>query len=195
MPSRRRSARIRNRLALAGALAIVLVPAGTALAAVGADNYGDAPALLFSVPGTVTSNVSYTVQGGEPVGCFSATRTAWWRFTGTGKPISLTTLASNFDTVLAVYDAPAGIPIDGNRVACNDDDPGAMGAVTSALTFPSTRGKSYLIQVGSRGTEHGMIDLKASGRRTTIASARRCCRPACPRWSATSARVRSSVRR
>jgi len=162
--------RICRRLALASALAATLVPAGTALAAVGADNYGNPPALLFSDPGTVADNVGYTVQGGsEPVGtaggCTSVamTRTAWWRFTGTGQIITLTTLASNFDTVLAVYDAPGGTPIDGNRVACNDEDPGSAG--TSALTFQSTRGKNYLVQVGARGSDHGRIDLKASSAR------------------------------
>jgi len=162
---------IRRWLVVAGVFAAALVPAPGALAAVGADNYGNGPALLFSVPGTVADNVGYSVQGGEPVaavaGCHSVpmTRTAWWRFTGTGQPIKLTTLASNFDTVLAVYDAPAGTPISGNRVACNDDDPGAGGGVTSALTFSSTRGKSYLVQVGSRGADHGRIDLKASSAR------------------------------
>jgi hypothetical protein len=156
-----------RRLAMAGMLAVALMPTGAARAAVGADNFGDAPSLLFSVPGTVADNVGYTVQGGEPASCDPApmTRTAWWRFTGTGQSIDLTTLASDFDTVLSVYDAPTGIPILGNRVACNDDDPGGGGAVTSALTFNSTRGKNYLVQVGSRGPDHGHIDVRASSAR------------------------------
>jgi hypothetical protein len=90
------------------------------------------------------------------------TRTAWWRFTGTGRPVTLSTALSDFDTVLAVYDAPGGTPILGNQVACNDDDPGAGGATTSALTFSSVRGKNYLVQVASRLSDHGSIDLRAS---------------------------------
>jgi Putative metal-binding motif len=150
-------------LLLLGVLAASLLPAGVASGAAGADNYDNAPELLFSVPGTVGDNVSYTVQGGEPVtGCGSTamTRTAWWRFIGTGQAIRITTQASNFDTVLAVYDAPAGTPILGNRVMCNDDDP--AGGSTSALEFTSTRGKSYLVQVGSFGSDSGKIDVRAS---------------------------------
>jgi hypothetical protein len=152
-------------------VAATLLPAGPAPAAVGADNSSDAPPLLFSVPGTVADNEAYTVEGGEPVGAVAGcnstamTRTAWWRFTGTGQPITLTTLASSFDTVLAVYDAPTGVPILGNRVACNDDDPGTAGGTTSALTFASTRGKNYLVQVGSLGPDHGRIDVRASSAR------------------------------
>jgi hypothetical protein len=73
----------------------------------------------------------------------------------------LTTLASDFDTALVVYDAP-GAPLDLNREACNDDD---APNTTSALTFASTRGKSYLVQVGSLGSTHGRIDVRASAAR------------------------------
>jgi Putative metal-binding motif len=148
------------------ALALALVPSGTAFAAVGANDYQAAPPLLFSDPGTVAASVGYTVQPSEPVGagCTSVAmmRTAWWSFTGTGQPITLTTAASDFDTVLAVYDAPGGTPIDGNRVACDDESGGAN---TSRLTFASTRGKRYLVQVGARGPTHGRIDVRASAAR------------------------------
>jgi len=169
---RRRAGRATTRLAVAGVLVAALIPAGSAHAAdiVGADNYRQAPLLLFSDSGTVADNVLYTAPSSdEPVAGCSATeqnmtRTAWWRFTGTGKPIRLTTLASDFDTVLAVYDAPAGVPIHGNQIACNNDAPGLR---TSALTFPSDtapseRGKNYLVQVGSNGLDHGRIGLSAS---------------------------------
>ena len=149
---------------------MALVPAGTARAdaVVGADKFGDAPALLFSDSGTVTDNLSYTEDQeptGSSTGCETVTqirRTAWWRFTGTGRPISLTTVDSSFNTVLAVYDAPAGTPIMENRIKCNDDAPGLQ---TSALTFDSIRGKNYLVQVGSNGSTHGTIGLGASSAR------------------------------
>ena len=168
MPSRLVRTELARALLLAGiALALAGTPTGAAHAAVGADNFGDAPPLLFSEPGTVESNAGYTVQGGEPVGleggCTSVamTRTAWWEFTGTGQPITLSTSESTFDTVLAVYDTPTGIPIAGNREGCNDD---AVGS-TSALTFDSDRGKTYLVQVGSRGSVPGRIDVRATGTR------------------------------
>ncbi|MBE2316562.1 putative metal-binding motif-containing protein [Solirubrobacter sp. CPCC 204708] len=157
-------------LLVAVALASVGAP-GSARAAVGADNHGDAPALTLSAPGTVADTLGYTTQAAEPVsgstGCelpsTSMSRTAWWRFTGTGVPVTLSTRASTFNTVLAVYDAP-GAPIAGNRVACNDDE--SVSITTSALTFTAARGKRYLVQVGSRGTApRGAIDLRASAAR------------------------------
>jgi hypothetical protein len=153
--------------ALLGATLILVAPAR---AAVGADDFGNASPLLFSVPGTVPDSQTYTKQSGEPAttGCSSPSieHTAWWHITGTGQPITLTTAASDFDTVLAVYDAPTGLPLVGNRVACNDDDPAPGAGATSALSFPSTRGKRYLVSVGSRGaSEYGRIDVKASASR------------------------------
>jgi Putative metal-binding motif len=164
MSSRRRLSRLGRRLLLVGPLAAALLPAGPALAAVGSDDYQAAAPLLFSVPGTVASNLGYGQQVDEPLMCGSVpmTRTAWWRFTGTGQQIALTTLLSSFDTVLAVYDAPALTPISGNQVNCNNDDPAGGGATTSALTFPSIRGKTYLVQVGGRLMLNGRIDVRAS---------------------------------
>src|SRR4051812_15519328 len=131
--------RLRHGLALASMVAATLMLAVPARAAFGTDSYGSAPLLLFSDPGTVASNQTYTKQGaGEPIttACSSPAmeHTAWWRFNGTGQSVTLTTAASDFDTVLAVYDAPTGIPIAGNRVDCNDDDPSPLAGTTSALT-------------------------------------------------------------
>jgi len=158
-------------LVVSVSVAALLLPAASSLAAVGSDSYSTPAPLLFSVAGTVASNLGYTTQGGEPVAatvtppCPAMSKTAWWRITGNGQPIALTTGASNFDTVLAVYDAPTGTPIADNQVACNDN---AAGVTTSALTFSSVRGKAYLVQVGSRGVDFGisgMIDVKASSTR------------------------------
>src|SRR5687768_4261268 len=103
------------------AAAAVLAPAATASPAVGTDDYAQAAPLLFSVPGAVANNTGYTTQGEEPVAatatCPAMIRTAWWRIAGNGQTITLLTHASNFNTVLAVYDAPTGVPILGNRVA------------------------------------------------------------------------------
>ena len=59
MPSRRVRTELARALLLAGiALALAGTPTGAAHAAVGANNFGDAPPLLFSEPGTVESNSS-----------------------------------------------------------------------------------------------------------------------------------------
>lgn len=154
----------RLRLLLAATIAATLLPATGASALPGSDNFQDAPALLFSVPGSV-NNQSYTTQGGaEPAPgtptCPAMSHTAWWRIAGTGQAITLSTLDSNFDTVLAVYDQGGGDPISGNRIACNNDD--GTGASTSEVTFTSVRGRSYLVQVGGRLTFSGTIGLAAS---------------------------------
>ena len=148
----------------AAALLAALAPAAAAAAAVGADNFQDAPPLLFSVPGSVPSTQSYTTQGGaEPAAsadCPAMFHTAWWVFTGTGQQIGLTTAGSDFDTTLAVYDHGGGSPLDGNRKACAE---AGGGGVLAALSFPSIRGRRYLIQVGGRlSSEFGSLALSAS---------------------------------
>ena len=77
---------------------------------------------------------------GERIG-----RTVWYRVTGNGAPITVTTAHSEFDTMLAVYAAPDAAPRLNDLVACNDDAPGEA---TSELSFPSVAGRSYLIQAG-----------------------------------------------
>jgi hypothetical protein len=148
----------RLRLLFAVTIAATLLPAAGASALPGSDNFQDAPALLFSVPGAV-NNQSYTTQPTEPVAtptCPAMSHTAWWRIAGTGQAIKLSTLDSNFDTVLAVYDQVAGDPTAANRIACND------GPLTSEVTFPSLRGRSYLVQVGGHLASSGTIGLTAS---------------------------------
>jgi Putative metal-binding motif len=162
----RARARTRMLLGLAGVLAATLVPAGAATAAVGSDSFGEAAPLLFSVPGSVADTQPYTTQGGaEPgtggtVPCPAMFHTAWWVITGTGQQINLTTAGSTFNTTLAVYDPSGGDPLDGNRKACAE---GGGGGVLAALTFPSFRGRRYLVQVGGAlASNFGSIALSAA---------------------------------
>jgi hypothetical protein len=163
-----RHRRLRRGLVVAGVVvAGTLGPAGSALAFPGADRIQDAPPLLFSVPGLV-NNALFTDNAGDPAQlgglhpCPAAmTHTAWWRITGTGRQIDLTTVRSDFDTELAVYDVAGGSPQPGNRIACEQGDPVAMG-VTAAASFASERGKSYFVEVGSQTNFNGTIDLRAS---------------------------------
>jgi hypothetical protein len=158
---------IRRTLVSAGVLAALLLPAAPALAAPGSDSFFEAAPLLFSVPGAVDDQ-GYTTQGGlEPgasPGCPAMTHTAWWRIAGTGQQIAVSTFDSNFDTVLAAYDQGDGAPGVDNRVTCDDND--ASGTGSSAIAFPSLRGRSYLVAVGG-------IDLAASGSIVLTASATR----------------------
>jgi hypothetical protein len=68
-------------------------------------------------------------------------RTAWYAVQGTGGPITVTTVGSDYDTALFVY---AGSPA-GGVVACDDDTAAGVNAVVS---FASMEGTTYDIQVG-----------------------------------------------
>lgn len=72
--------------------------------------------------------------------------TTWWRFTGNGGPITVTTSGSLFDSMLAVYDESTG-----NLIGCNDDV-GRFGStdsrLTSEITRPTVAGRQYSVQVG-----------------------------------------------
>jgi hypothetical protein len=77
--------------------------------------------------------------------------TLWWAFKGNGGPITVSTQNSGFDTVLAVYEMPAGA-----MVGCNDDiqpqdlSREELGArVTSELMISSVAGREYAVQAGS----------------------------------------------
>ena len=164
-PSRRGGGLRRAALVAAGAALAWFAPAGVAVAATGADQYESAAPLLFSQPGSVPATVGYTTQGGEPLsicGSGAMSKTAWWRITGTGQPMTITTGASTFDTVLAVYKTPTGVPLNGNRIACNDNE-GTL-VTTSKVTFGSERGATYVVQVGGNN-DHGAIDVRASASR------------------------------
>jgi hypothetical protein len=77
--------------------------------------------------------------------------TLWWEFTGTGGSITVSSLPSNFDTVLVVYDISNGR----DEVACNDDiqpgdptRPDLEFRPASEVRIDTVAGHKYAIQVG-----------------------------------------------
>lgn len=107
-------------------------------------------------------NDNATVQSGEPLFrdptvANSIIRTLhhsqWWTWTApTNGLVTLSTLGSSFDTLLAVYLLP------GTVVAANDDAPGA--APASRVKFTATQGMTYLLGVGGAQTnESGTLLL------------------------------------
>ena len=77
------------------------------------------------------------------------THTVWYRVTGDGRPITVDLRGSTIDTVVAVYRAGAA-PSESTFVTCANDircyrsqDP------DTELTFTSTAGAGYLVQVGA----------------------------------------------
>jgi hypothetical protein len=69
--------------------------------------------------------------------------TAWYRFEGTGGPISLTTQGSTYDTVLAIYKQGASTP-----AVCNDDA-STTDLYSELSAFRTTIGTTYELQVGA----------------------------------------------
>ena len=70
-------------------------------------------------------------------------RTVWYSVVGTGGPITIDPRGSDFDTVVAVYASTSG---NLQEVGCVDDDD--VGQAQGLLTFESSSGTMYLIQVG-----------------------------------------------
>ena len=139
------------------------------------DNW-QTPDSVFLQAAETSSTAGYGTQLGEPVAptstpaCPRMGKTGWWRITGTGQPITLSTAvgATNFNTVLAVM---TGTPASGSRIGCNDDRVGGDALHRSELTFNSARGTPYLVQVGGIDTcdppltpcpESGTVVLRAS---------------------------------
>jgi hypothetical protein len=125
----------------------------------------------------VIPNADATSQDPEPFASAAAncggnttpmSRTIWYRIVGDGGQINVNTNGSivdggpgglsQLDTVLAVYNDPGGATmpttahlVNGGANGCNDDINGASNR-RSSVTFDDIDGASYLIQVGSFGT-------------------------------------------
>lgn len=105
-----------------------------------------------------------TTQPGEPtsLSCGGSTvptgRTAWYTLTPAAtSQVTLTTVGSTVDTVLAVY---TGNAVNGlTQVACNDDVPNAT---TSSVQFTGQGGTSYRIQLGGYDAEGGNAVLNVT---------------------------------
>jgi Putative metal-binding motif len=68
----------------------------------------------------------------------------WYRFTGTGAPVTLDTTGSTFDTVLLVWrgtPSPSGTPL-----YCDDDSGGVQGPARLTRTFEA--GVEYYVELG-----------------------------------------------
>jgi hypothetical protein len=144
-----------GRLALAGLCALfLLLPAATALAAPVNDAFDQARRLPLGTPDATITNATATTEPGEaftstaapsgalckaPEGDSQAGATVWWWVLGTGRPLTVTTVGSDFDTHLGIF--PGAITGDG--ALCQDADVNG-----ESITIPSEPGRAYRIQVG-----------------------------------------------
>ncbi|HEX8688732.1 MAG TPA: MopE-related protein [Solirubrobacterales bacterium] len=148
-------------------LAVLLVAADAAWAAPINDNFAQRLPMQLGFADT-RSNAEAGIEAGERLtvndpdgfGCnkqgeaaaggIKMERTLWWEFTGNGGSITVSTLASNFDTVLAVYEADSE-----ELISCNDDvqtrdptRPNLPARLGSEVVVDTDPGKTYAVQVG-----------------------------------------------
>ena len=121
------------------------------------DNFANAinvvPAALD--PTVVTgTNVSASLQTGEPRGNSGVQATVWWKFTAARtEPVRIGTAGSPFDTTLGVY---TGSVVSGlTQIAFNDD----FGTVQSQVTFNTTAGVTYYVQLGGFSSARGTATI------------------------------------
>lgn len=130
----------------------------------------DAPEGAVAVAGPVRFNVQTSGASFDPeveASCLPEDpdfgqqfgRTVWYRIAGTGDPVTIDTAGSNFDTAIAVYVDDGGTLVE---VACLDDSPtGDFSRTLQArLTFDTTAGETYFIQIGGYAGEHGLLRVR-----------------------------------
>jgi N-acetylneuraminic acid mutarotase len=126
-----------------GPLAMTAAPA--------ADSCSQAPTLLINDGGSTTNirNFNAVVDGSDPIlSCMWGNpadkrgyRTAWYKFEPEAYGlVSLTTLTSNYDTVIAVHKGACGALLE---VACNDDD----NYWSSRVDLQVQAGETYYVEV------------------------------------------------
>jgi hypothetical protein len=106
---------------------------------------------------TTGKNVKATREAGEPnhVGIRGG-RSVWWTWTAPAAgTVTIDTLGSNFDTLLAVY---TGSSVSALTVVKANDDAGG-GTVASKLSFAATPGRQYQIAVDGYEGSVGSITL------------------------------------
>jgi CSLREA domain-containing protein len=111
----------------------------------------------------VGETTAFNACQGDFAGAFTAGSTVWYKYTHTGSPVTLQldTIASTFDTTLAIYSGPASSPTFGGltQVACGHNE---FGANVSALTFAAATNQTYYIQAGGLSGASGFLILNLS---------------------------------
>ncbi|MBD7999348.1 LamG-like jellyroll fold domain-containing protein [Oerskovia gallyi] len=163
--ARRRIARVVAPLVVAGLVlatagSVVTVDVGPASAssptpvpvtAVEGDSRSESRAIGGAVGQDVAPN--FSADGAGPETPSTVAKTLWWRWTApTSGPISFSTSGSELDTTVAVRRASAPKTV----VATNDDDGDVS---TSRVTFDAVEGEEYVVEVGTKAGEPGLVTL------------------------------------
>jgi hypothetical protein len=92
---------------------------------------------------SIDSEAPCVIGEGDDAFDFGLGRTVWFSIVGTGGPITVDPRGSDFDTVAAAYRSAGGSL---SEVGCVDDD--QVGLAQGLLTFDTTAGATYMVQVG-----------------------------------------------
>ena len=147
-----------GRLARA-ALVTLLVLLVSAASASASDDFASPKPLFLGTEDATVDNTAGTVQPGEtlttastacPVDLSEASRTMWWYVVGTGRPLTITTGGSPFDTHLGIFQGA----IDG-AADCQDGSP------TETITMAPSRPD----RTASRSAAAGEPGPRVPGRR------------------------------
>lgn len=87
-------------------------------------------------------------------------KTVWYSIEGTGDTVTLDTAGSDFDTVVAVYEADGDLT---DPLECVDDVADGSFTLQARVAWDTEPGTSYLVQVGGFGGEHGLLKVSTSG--------------------------------
>jgi subtilisin family serine protease len=120
------------------------------------DNFADRIALQSGTTTVTGSNVESSSEVGEPINPSDAGgKTVWWSYMpGISGQVTVTTMGSNYDTTLAIYQGSS--LSDLSLLGSNDD---TIDNLQSSVTFFATAGTQYLLQVDGYDGETGQIVL------------------------------------
>ena len=127
------------------------------------------PTVVSGATGSVNgTNVGATVETGEPNHAgVAGGKSVWYQWTApaTG-PVTIDTIGSAFDTLLAVY---TGTAVNALTAKASNDD---SGGVQSKVTFTATAGTSYRIAVDGKAGAAGAVTLRWDQFNDNFAAAR-----------------------
>lgn len=122
------------------------------------DNFANSVSIAGSTGATTGTNVEATTETGEPdhVGLtFGFGKSVWWSWVApANEDISIDTLGSDYDTLLAVY---TGTSVSGLTLVVDNDDAGI--SLQSKVIFTAQAGTTYHIAVDGIGGDFGFIAL------------------------------------
>ncbi len=119
------------------------------------DDFKDRITVATGTTAASGSSLNATLESGEPRYYYGAGyQTVWWVWTATTtESVSISTLGSDFDTILSIYTGSSlGSLI---HIGSNDDS----GGLQSVVSFAAQAGVTYAIQVNGYGSATGEINL------------------------------------